>query len=200
MDRLYRPIIIAVIATIVVICGHLPNYSCGLKPIVLNILQGAYASTLVVLIFEFIQEYRLYKRLNFLTGDWEEFGIQDRFLKGPIAKGKIIYNGGNSLTIELSHDNRKWTGEIIVNKDYPHTGTISWAYLPDSGQDHEFGVKEIIIPTERNKTDDKYLFLYLLPVNHSMNLMGELRDDKKIVLSSSDYGRVVWRKEKSTKK
>ena len=88
-------------------------------------MQGVYASTLVVLIFEFIQEYRLYKRLNFLGGDWEEFGIKDRFLDGPIAKGKIIYNGGNALTIELTHDNRKWTGEIIVNKDYPHIGTIS---------------------------------------------------------------------------
>ena len=161
-------------------------------------MQGVYASTLVVLIFEFIQEYRLYKRLNFLGGDWEEFGIKDRFLDGPIAKGKIIYNGGNALTIELTHDNRKWTGEIIVNKDYPHIGTISWAYVPDSGQDHEFGVKEIIIPTERNKKDHKYLYFYLLPVNHSMNLMGELRDDKKIVLSNSDYGKVVWRKEKTS--
>ncbi|MDP3468479.1 MAG: hypothetical protein Q8S11_09105 [Daejeonella sp.] len=198
MTRLYRPIIIAVIATIIVVCGHLLNYSCGLKPIILNIIQGAYASTLVVLIFEFIQEYRLFKRLNLLTGDWEEFGIQDRFSDGPIANGKIIYNGGNSLTIELAHDNRKWTGEIIVNKDYPHSGTISWAYVPDSGQDHEFGLKEIIIPTERNKTDGKYLFLYILPVNHSMNLMGELREDKKIVLSSSDYGKVVWRKEKTS--
>jgi len=196
MTKLCRPIIIAVIATIIVVCGHLPTYPCDLKLIILNVIQGAYASTLVVLIFEFIQEYRLYKRLNLLTGEWEEFAIENRFLVGPIARGKIIYSGGNSLTIELTHDNRKWTGEIIVNKNYPHSGTISWAYVPDSEQDHEFGLKEIIIPTERNKTDVEYLFLYLLPVNHSMNLMGELSVDKKIVLSSSAYGKVVWRKEK----
>lgn len=198
MKRLIRLIIIAVVATILLVCGHLPKYPCG-ESIIRNILQGAYASTLVVLLFEFIQEYRLYKRLNILNGEWEEYGIKDRFLVGPIAKGKITYNGGNSMTIELSHDNRKWAGEIIVNKDYPHIGTISWAYIPDSGQDHEFGLKDFIIPTERNKADDKYLFFYLLPVNHSMNLMGELRDNKQIVLSSSDYGKVVWRKEKTSR-
>jgi hypothetical protein len=179
MRKMIRLIIIAIVATAVVMLGHLPEYSCRLRPIVLNIIQGAYASTLVVIIFEFIQEYGLYKRLNNLNGNWEEFGIENRFLNGPIANGKIMYKGGNSLTIELTHDNRKWTGEIIVNKDYPHIGTISWAYVPDSGQDHEFGLKEIIIPTERNKVDNRYLYFYLLPVNHSMNLTGELRDDKK---------------------
>jgi hypothetical protein len=198
MKRLLTLLSIAIIATILLVCGHLPKYPCG-QSIIRNILQGAYASTLVVLMFEFIQEYRLYKRLNILEGNWEEFGIKDRFLDGPIAKGKITYNGGNSLTIELSHHNRKWSGEIIVNKDYPHIGTISWAYVPDFGQDHEFGLKDIIIPTERNKVDGKYLFLYLLPVNHSMDLGGELRDNKEIVLSTSSYGKVVWRKEKRSR-
>lgn len=199
MRRIIWLVFITLLATFVIIIGHLPQYPCGLSSIILNILQGAYASTLVVIFFEFIKEYRLYVRLNFLDGDWEEFGIKDRFLVGPIAKGVLTYHGGNVIHIELFHDTRKWTGEIIVDKDYPHIGTVSWAYVPDAEQEHEFGLKEIIIPTERNKTDKKYYYFYLLPVNHSMNLLGELHEDRKIVLNGSAYDKVVWRKLKQNK-
>jgi len=196
MRKLLVIVAFAIASTILLFALHLLNYPTEYKSAILNIFQGVYASIIIVLAIEFNQKLKLFRRLNKLEGLWEEFGIENRFLKGPIASGKIRYNGGNSLYIELRHDSRMWSGEIIINKDHPHSGIISWSYHPDTGQEHEFGLKELIIPTERNRNDSEYIFLYLIPVNFTDGFLGELRQDNTIYVGPYGYGKVVWRKKK----
>lgn len=79
MKRLLYILGFGVIATVMIIGAHQICWG-DYKVIVLNIFQGIYASTLVVLIVEFLTEFRLYRRLNFLLGQWTEHKINDRTL------------------------------------------------------------------------------------------------------------------------
>lgn len=165
MNRLLYILGLGLIATAIVIGAHQICWGDN-KIIVLNIFQGIYASTLVVLIFEFLTELKLYRRLNFLSGQWTEHKINDRTLGDEIGKATITYNGGNSLTILVNHNNRQWVGEILVDKDCPNSGSIAWSYHEENETEHEFGFKQIIIPTERNKNREySHLFIYFIPTN-----------------------------------
>ena len=139
-----------------------------------NVIIGVYASGLVVILIQLISKIRMYNNYHYLQGDWEECGLKGRQLQDVLGDGKIRYRKNNVLTIQLTHDQRTWRGQIIMSKDYQHRGHIVWHYDPLTDQEHEFGIKELLVPEERNKVDSQYDYLYLVGVNYAQAMAGKM--------------------------
>jgi len=79
----------------------------------------------------------------------------------PISTATIKYIKDNILSISLKHDEKVWTGEIIMESET--SGSVAWRYinLPlDNGKEqHWFGLKKVVV---RNVEDEKNSYIYLI--------------------------------------
>jgi len=168
-----------------------------------NIVIGIYASGLVVILTQLILKIRMYSNYHHLQGNWDEHKLEGRNLTKILGYGTIKYIKDNVLSIKLTHNQRTWRGQIIMSKDYPHTGHIVWHYDTTTENEHEFGLKELLVPTERNMLDNKYDYLYLLGINYAQKMTGRIEkynQHHKVILNDVGYGKVVWVREKRINK
>jgi hypothetical protein len=145
------------------------------------ILIGFISSALVVLFTEFLNNSEMKNKFKNLAGDWKEYNISGRKISvDSQADVKIKYIKNNILKVNVTHDDenkRTWTGYIIMNKDNFNIGKIIWHYQLDKNNEHEFGIKNILLP--KNDFDLKNDYIYCISENYQNN----------------KYGNVVWKRE-----
>lgn len=143
----------------------------------ITIIGGIFVAVAVLLTQEIYYDNKLKSNFKWLRGDWDggwklegRNVIQDTYS----SKGTIIYEGGNILSISLTHENkqekpsdpkeRTWQAQIEMNKQIINRGSIVFKYT-DS---HESGYKEILISSD-NEHDYIYLFPVILDGKNTMN-------------------------------
>lgn len=196
MHPMWWPAIIAVLFFIALLANI--QWACGgqWKETVSNLLIGAITSSLVVFLVTAYDRFRWYRAFIPLAGGWEEYEFDEnngRKLK-PAKSGHacIHHFSENNLSLQLTQekDKRVWNGQIIMSKEYPHTGRIVFHYEAMHENEHEFGLKEIIC-----RSDYDCDCLYLISINYAEPLKGHCANgDIKL---EGTYGKTVLMRKKA---
>jgi hypothetical protein len=194
---MYWPGIIAVLAFIALLANTWEVCGSQWKDTINNLLIGAITSSMVVFLVTAHDRVRWFRAFAPLAGGWEEYEFDKnngRKLE-PVKSGHacISHQSENTLSLRLTQekDKRVWDGQIIMSKEYPHTGRIVFHYEAMPDDEHEFGLKEVI-----HRSDEAYDYLYFVSINYAEPLKGQCANG--CIRIEGTYGKTVLRRKKRT--
>lgn len=128
-------------------CFHLNNLFLDIvssiyeSDLFLGVLSSIIATVVTLFCLWLLERYR--NRIRFSKAEGEYRGAKTNS-DGSISKASIKYEGGNRLTIKLTHDlepnERTWKG--LITMDNENYGTLGFQY---TDKQREFGFKRCII-------------------------------------------------------
>ena len=128
----------------------------------IGILSSVLA-TIIVLTIQYLHRKSVFKKkFLILEGEYEGYGYSDSYptklnTNESQSNASIKYIERNKLKIYVKHDERKWTGDLIMESE--NFGTIVWKYDSEKADEHNFGFKRCYVWKDN---DANKLFLYLI--------------------------------------
>lgn len=133
--------------------------------IFLSLLTGIVSSVIAVIVIHIRSSNKFKKQLAKYVGEWKSYPV---FENKPFEKehfgdvsiklhGDILYLYHKNMII--NRDGVDWDGYMIVNREFPNTGRLTWQYIRTSKYS-DLGIKEFILKETENTYE-----LYLIPIN-----------------------------------
>ena len=135
--------------------------SFDLCSLVTGFVLGFVASLVATLIFHWYSLFKIRSTLKPTFGHYEGYGFKDENANpliqqdNPQSTATVRYMKRNILSIKVTHGDRVWTGNIMM--ETPHFGTVVWRYKDLSPPEHSFGFKRVLVCEDENS-----VYLYLL--------------------------------------
>lgn len=143
-----------------------------LQMVVNTLSLGVAASAFTIFIFELSKDWKIFKVIAMLLGNYEERDPND-LMASPTASSKLFYKGGNCLKIETTHfdseGKKVWIGLILLNWDNPTVGDLTYSYV--NRVKEVFGTKKFIFPQIYNKSEIKF---FLVPIENKLIQLGKV--------------------------